>query len=580
MQRRSLLKLLSLTALDRPALALLRTTAPNASPSSPRIALNQVGYLPQQPKLATITGATADASFAVRSASTSSVVLRGTLSAPQHDAASGDVTQLADLSALTTPGRYILESAGHRSAPFTIAPDVYAATLRTSMRAFYGQRCGCAVNLGDGYAHPACHSAGNFHPSSGRSGSVPNSGGWHDAGDYGRYVVNSGITCGTLLWAWELFPSSLRPLSLDIPHTHPHLPDLLTEVLWNLNWMLSMQDADGGVFHKQTSDHFCAFIMPERDTLPSQIIGTGSAPFKNTAATADLAAVMAIAARCYAPFDRDLSTRFLSAARRAFDWATAHPDVVFRNPPGVSTGEYGDKDPSDEILWAAAELWRTTGESRYHDAFLQRGAPAIRELNISAPSWSNLASLAYWTYALASHTKHDDVDASIRRATLAAATRLIARSAQNGYGNTLAEADYNWGSNGSAANHSLLLIIANQMQPQPQAVTAALNNLHYLLGRNCHDVSWVTHVGARPFQHPHHRPSAADNIAEPWPGMLSGGPNAHPADTVADKLPKLPPMRMWVDDERAYSLNEIAINWNAPLVFLLAFADTLGRPAK
>lgn len=586
MQRRSLLKLLSLTALqhlstpDRPALALLRASSPETSPSAPLIALNQVGYLPHQPKFATLTTPTPDTTFTVRSAATSAVVLRGTLSTPQHDAASGDTVRLADLSALTTPGHYFVESASLRSAPFAIASDVYAEPLRLAMRAFYGQRCGCEVDLGGGYKHPACHSLGEFHASSGKSGRVPNAGGWHDAGDYGRYVVNSGITCGTLLWAWEMFPSSLRTLDLGIPRSHPHLPDYLTEILWNLNWMLSLQDSDGGVFHKQTSERFCAFILPERDTLPSEIIGTGRAPFKSTGATADLAAVMAIASRCYAPYDHDLSLRFLASARRAFDWAEAHPDVVFRNPAGISTGEYGDKDLSDELLWASAELWRTTGERRYEDAFLKGSATGLRDLNLQAPSWATVASLAYWTYALAPRPKHDDVAASIRRATLDAASLLIARSAQNGYGNTLANVDYNWGSNGSAANQSLLLAIADRLQPDSRAVTAALNNLHYLLGRNCHGVSWVTHVGSHAFQHPHHRPSAADSIAEPWPGMLSGGPNAHPADSVAETLPVLPPMRMWIDDERAYSLNEIAINWNAPLVFLLAFADVLGRPAK
>ena len=98
---------------------------------------------------------------------------------------------------------------------------------------------------------------------------------------------------------------------------------------------------------------------------------------------------------------------------------------------------------------------------------------------------------------------------------------------------------------------------------------AAAENLHYLLTRNCFGLSWVTQLGSRAFQHPHHRPSAADGIAAPWPGLLSGGPNAHPADPVGSLLPKRPPMQMYKDDQAAYSLNEIAINWNAPLVFLL-----------
>ncbi len=157
-------------------------------------------------------------------------------------------------------------------------------------------------------------------------------------------------------------------------------------------------------------------------------------------------------------------------------------------------------------------------------------------------------------------------------ATERVAQELGKRAATSGYGNTMAISDYGWGSNSQAANQSMLLLIAHYFSPHAGHLEVALNNLHYLLGRNCFGVSWVTHVGSNPFQHPHHRPSGADNIAAPWPGLLSGGPNAHPADEVATTLPKLPPMRMWVDDQKAYSLNEVAINWNAPLVFLLAAA--------
>jgi len=163
----------------------------------------------------------------------------------------------------------------------------------------------------------------------------------------------------------------------------------------------------------------------------------------------------------------------------------------------------------------------------------------------------------------------------ILKATAAAADLLIDRRTASGYGTTLAPSDYIWGSNSVAANQSLLLLMAHRFQANPRAVQAALGNLHYLLGRNCFGVSWVTQLGSNPFQHPHHRPSAADDVAAPWPGLLSGGPNARPSDQIARTLPKQPPMRMWIDDQSAYSLNEVAINWNAPLVFLLAAANTL-----
>lgn len=468
---------------------------------------------------------------------------------------------------------------GRRSDRFLISRNIYIDALRLAMRAYYGQRCGCAVDLGDGYRHAACHLKAAYHRTSGREGSIANHGGWHDAGDYGRYIVNCGITCGTLLWAWELYPQVLGNLSLAIPESGGKTPDYLAEIRWNLEWVLSLQDADGGVWHKQTSEHFCSFILPEQDTLTSYIIGTGKAPYKSTCASADLAAVMAIAARCYGACDAVFAARCLAAAKRGWKWAVAHPNVPFTNPPGIGTGGYDDKHCNDAILWASAELWRTTGDREYELAFLS-GADALPpETSVQAPSWPNVAPMAYWTYLLAERETNrkpfEAIKARILKSTSAAAQMLVDRHRSSGYGTTLAPADYIWGSNSVAANQSLLLLIANRFQPDPRYMEAALGNLHYLLGRNCFGVSWVTHVGTNPFQHPHHRPSAADDVAAPWPGLMSGGPNAKPGDQIARTLPKLAPMRMWIDDQSAYSMNEVAINWNAPLVFLLAAANSL-----
>ena len=542
-------------------------------PGTARIAINQCGYRPAAVKIGSVVlpaGASERQEFRVEAAR-GEVVLRGMLTEATLDAASGDFLADADFSAVRTPGTYRLKAAGAVSDPVVIGDAVYQQALYLAMRAFYGQRCGCKVNLGDGYKHGSCHKVGEFHPSSGREGNLKNAGGWHDAGDYGRYVVNSGISTATLLWAWEMFPGVLQPLGLRIPESGGNLPDFLAEVRWNLRWMLSMQDpADGGVWHKQTSAAFCGFVMPGDDKLPSQVIGTGSAPFKSTCATADLAAVMAVAARCYRAFDGKFATECLAAARRAYAWAQASSQVVFKNPPGVTTGEYGDHACSDELLWAAAELYRTTGEAAFRDAF-EAAVPAA--ITVTTPNWGSLQSFALWTYAMSGQPVNDALRERIVHATGLAAKERMDRAKQNGYGNTLAAGDYVWGSNSAAANDALLLLMADRFQPSDAAREAALGNLHYLLGRNCFGVSWVTHVGTRPFQHPHHRPSQADKITAPWPGLLSGGPNAKGGDPVANRMGKLPPMRMWVDDWQAYSMNEVAINWNAPLVFLLAAAN-------
>jgi endoglucanase len=544
-----------------------------ASPT-PAIRVDQVGYLPGAPKVALVVASPAGEAFAVRRAADAAIVFRGTLAAPIADANSGDRVQAADFSALRATGRYYLEVPGVGvSWPFAVAPDVYARAFYLVMRSFYGQRCGTAVDLGPefpGYAHDVCHLDNAYHATSGRSG-VKTAGnrGWHDAGDYGRYVVNSGLSTGTLLWTYEMFADRVKGVSLHLPESGNGTPDILNEIRWNLDWMRSMQDEDGGVFHKQTSERFCDFVMPEKDPFPSVVIGTGRTPFKSSCATADYAAVMAIASRVYRPFDPAFAASALDSARRAFLWVVKSPDVLFSNPPGVVTGAYGDRSCADEILWAAAELWRTTRDaaySQYVDEHYAALLPAIGAA--SPPAWPSVGPVALWTYVLGGGA--GAAGDAIRKATTAAAGELVARTAADGYRMSLRASDFIWGSNSVAANYGLQLLVADALEPDPRYRDAAADNLHYLLGRNTFSLSWVTQVGANPYRHPHHRPSGADRSPEPWPGLLAGGPNGRRQDPAMKALPDVPPAKMYLDDQESYATNEVAINWNAPLVFLLA----------
>jgi len=556
-------------------LVILAAPACGQKNDSPSIKLDQVGYPIDAQKIALIS--IPARTFQVKRSVDNVVIFEGTLSAGATDSNSGDSVQVADFSDLRTPGTYYLEVPGvGRSWTFSIAPDVFSRTYYLAMRAFYGQRCGTAVNLGPefpGYAHAACHLEGRFHSSSGKQGRRDNVGGWHDAGDYGRYMVNSGIATGTLLWAWEMFGSKLKAIRLNIPESGNGTPDILNEARWNLEWMLKMQDDDGGAWHKQTSEHFCGFVMPEEDRLPSEVIGTGKPPYKSTCATADLAAVAAIAARVYQPFDKDFAASNLRAALAAWTWTERYPDVTFKNPPGVSTGEYGDADCGDEQLWAAAELWRTTGESRFNRYFVDHYAkylPALRTLD--AESWRVVAPMGLWAYALAARPDADSHSLTeARDASLAAARETLKRTRRNPYHISLNEGDFRWGSNGLAANFGMELLVANALSPDRACLDAALDNLHYLLGRNTFSISWVTQVGTHPFRHPHHRPSGAGHNPQPWPGLLSGGPNADRQDPVLRGLPAdLPPAKVYSDDQGSYASNEVCINWQAMLVFLLA----------
>lgn len=542
--------------------------------SALKIKVDQAGYPVHGPKVALV--AAPATRFEIRRSGDQALVFSGNLGPAAFDKDSGDTVQAADFSALRQPGRYYLEVPGvGRSWDFSVGRNVYEHAYFMAMRGFYGQRCGMAVNLGPefpGYSHPACHLHGKFDASSGAKGRRDNIGGWHDAGDYGRYMVNTGITAGTLMWTWELFGKKMQKISLDIPESGNGTPDILNETRWGLRWMLEMQDTDGGAWFKQTSRHFSGFISPDKDKLTSMVIGTGSAPYKSTCATADLAAVGATAARIYLPYDAKFAAQTLAAARRAWAWTEKYPDVTFRNPPGISTGEYGDASCADERLWAAAELWRTTGEAQYNDYFLKHYAAYLSGLDSPpAENWSQVGPMALWTYALAERKGADaEAVAAIRRRTLAAARAIVARTRANPYRVSMEAKDYVWGSNGVAANYGVYLLIANQFLPDSDFVDAARDDLHYLLGRNTFSLSWVTQLGEHPFLHPHHRPSAARHGA-PWPGLLSGGPNARRQDDILAALPAgLPPAKVYADQTMSYASNEICINWQASLVFLLA----------
>jgi endoglucanase len=562
------------------SMALLACLALQAATPATAIKIDQVGYLPTGPKFALVVLAGQQSgkaiNFSVRRVKDDSVAFQGVLGSPALDGDTGDQVRAADFSKMIESGTFYLDVPNvGRSWNFRVANDVFARTYYLAARSYYGQRCGTAVNLGPefpGYQHGVCHTDGAYDSSSGKKGKRASSHGWHDAGDYGRYVVNSGISTATLLWTWDLFSRGVEKIDLRLPESGNKVPGILNEARWNMDWLLTMQDRDGGVWHKQTSSHFCGFIMPEADQLTSLVIGSGRSPFKTSCATADFAAVTAIAARVFSPFDPAYAQKCLAASQNAWSWLKQNPDAIFRNPPGISTGEYGDAHCDDERLWAAAELLRATGEAEYENYFAAHYRDYLSTIRSdNPPSWPMVASLALWTYVLGGGKNATAVN-DIRQQSLAAADAILERAGSHPYRITMTAKNYIWGSNGVAANYSMQLLLADKLRANSRYRDAAVENLHYLLGRNPFSLSWVTQTGSNSVQHIHHRLSAADGIAAPWPGLLAGGPNPGRQDSAMQKLvpPDTLPGKAYIDLEAAYACNEIAINWNAPLVFSLA----------
>ena len=272
------------------------------------IKVDLLGYQQYEEKYA-IVSVKAD-NFAVKKPGNSRVIYGNTLKGPINDILSGEECYVADFSALTEAGEYYIEvNDKHKSLKFTITSNPYNNPFVTVMRGFYLQRCGTNVSDPAGFKHGPCHlEQAILHESTGEKGEIDASGGWHDAGDYGRYVVNSGISTATLLYMFERYKSKVENISLSIPESGGEMPDILSEAKWNIDWMLKMQASDGGVYHKVTPRRFPGWIKAENDLAAEFVF------VKTSTAAANLAAVCAVAARVYKFYDAAFAERCLKAA--------------------------------------------------------------------------------------------------------------------------------------------------------------------------------------------------------------------------------------------------------------------------
>lgn len=553
---------------------------------SENIRINQTGFYPRAQKMAVVAGE-AYREFYIASPDLKQKYFSGRLSDVKRSAFSPKTTRLADFSAFETPGRFVMVVPGlGYSYPFEIREKVHEAVAKASIKAFYYQRFSMALT--PQYAGQWSRASGPthhqviVHPSAATekrpAGTVISSPrGWIDAGDYNKYIVNSGITTGTLLSAYEDFPAYFDTLKLAIPESSNDVPDVLDETLWNLRWMLTMQDpADGGVYHKCTNAKFDPMVMPDQATTPRYVVQKG------TAATLNLAAVSAQAARVLRKFERQfpgLADSCLRAAQHAWKWAQKNPDVKYDQnkmneafDPDVTTGAYGDRDFSDEFGWAAAELYATTKDVQYRTALdLSPGALLV-------PTWNQVRLLGYYT--LIRHEKQlpaeaQPVVAEMKQRIVQLAGTMIKEVGSHPYHTVMGSTpkDFVWGSNAVAANQGTLLIQAFRISGDKQYSGHALSNLDYLLGRNATGYSFVTGHGSKTPLHPHHRPSEADGITAPVPGLLAGGPNPGMQDKCT--YPSSIPDEAYIDDVCSYASNEVAINWNAPLAYLVCAIEAL-----
>lgn len=534
---------------------------------------NQLGYLPSSNKIAV---STVPCNYQVIDATTQKSVLDGSVGTAIEDKSAGENVYHIDFSNLTTPGDYyILAGNGGKSHVFSIRDDIYDKLITDISRCLYYQRCGCGLDEEHAgiYKRPVCHTEpsimlSDYLSKKADAKKYDMTGGWHDAGDFGRYVSAGAVAVAHILYAYDLFPETLG-YGMNIPESGNGIPDILNECAYELKWMLKMQAPDGGVYHKLTAFNHADFIMPEQDL--DQFIIFPVASFT----TADFVAVMALASRIYKDFMPEFSIDCLNAAKRGAEWLSNNSYIAFKNPDGCNTGEYDDDDDLDERIWAASEMLRVDPDNK--DKYLV----TIKELlleNISMTDfgWTDVSGMA--ALSILTDPKHTSgiFEANVKHTVLLESSRLYNELKNSGYQLGMLPDDFVWGSNMVVANRAILFALASIIADdtiKPKYEQAVEDHLHYLLGRNPLDISYITGFGENAFRHPHNRVTEMDGIDSPMPGWVSGGPFKTPCDPAAEAaIPKgTAPMKCYVDDVGSYSTNEITIYWNSPVIFMLAF---------
>ncbi len=543
--------------------------------------MSQIGYVPSSEKRLFLDAKYANADFKV--VNNQSVVFEGVVTPAKEWPASGTAVCYADFSALQKDGQYSLLIGGvSLTDSILIKSDIYHSVSVALVKSYYMARASQEIfprYAGD-YARLAGHIDNKVivHPSAASkqrpAGFVFSSpGGWYDAGDYNKYIVNSGISTYELLHAYDLFGAQLEGFNTNIPESGNGVSDLIDETIYNLRWMLTMQDPnDGGVYHKLTSKSFTGMELPNLDSTKRYVVS------KTTAATLDFAATMAKAYRVLLPLSKafpSLADSCISCSKSAYKWALLHPDIQYVQASDIHTGQYEDNHLSDEWFWASMELFYST----HHTSYLNQINLATQKF--TNPNWADVNTLAL--FSLVSINGRSGLSADnetlLNTSLVTLADKYLHIYKSSAYRVSLDT--FPWGSNGELANQGVLLMHAYLITKNREYLNAADAAANYLLGANPLGYCFITSFGKKSPKHIHDRRSEGDHVVAPIPGLLVGGPTTQArSDCGEGAYLSAYPALSYSDLNCSYSTNEIAINWNASAALLFIGLDILHADKK
>ena len=565
-----------------------------------RVRVNQVGYLENGPKFATLITDAAEALPWTLLDSKGTSIAVGTTEPRGIDMSAGGGVHVIDFTDAQLAGEgYTIEADGQRSYPFGIANDLYSSLRYDALHYFALVRSGIEITE-PGFERPAGHL--DVAPNTG-DGAVPCqepegfmqdwtcdytldvTGGWYDAGDHGKYVVNGGIAVYQLMSTFErtltapsATPGALDDGTLTLPESQNGVPDILDEARWELEWMLKMQvpagqPLEGMVHHKVQDAGWTGLpLLPSDDPKPRELHRP------STAATLNLAAVAAQGSRLFAEFDPTFSATLLDASRTAWAAALETPELHAPQKDGADGGgPYDDDEVADEFYWAAAELYLTTGEAEFDDALHSNEWHTAGLFLYDGFTWGDTAALGRMDLATVP-SELKDHDAVVTSVVALADQYLEAQRATN-FGQAFDPmSGYDWGSNSAILNNQVVLGTAFDLTGNQDYAAAVLESMDYLLGRNAMNNSYVTGYGTVYSQNQHSRWFAHQldaSLPSPPTGTLAGGPNSSYSDPIAVQTfnAGCSPQQCYIDDIASYSTNEMTVNWNSALSWVASFVD-------
>jgi endoglucanase len=531
-------------------------SANNVILDAPKV--NQTGYLPNGEKYFVVSQPYVQKgeNFQIVSENDKPALEGRVTSEPINDLPStGEKVFRVDFSSLTKNGRYRVKIGGLKSPSFTVAEDVYRPLFKDALRTFFLNRCGVALDdPATGLKHAACH-LGDAPWKDDPNIKGDFTGGWHNAGDYGKWIHMEAISCAWMMWLYEFKAPELDALKTNLPGSKDTTPDLLGETRWGLEWMLKIQRADGSVWHKvDPEQNFCFGTAPENDPTPRRVTGTGSID------AAVFCGAMCQASRVFRVTDKVFAEKCLQAAQKAWVWLEKNPHVIQKD------FAYVDDDPSQESLWALGEMARTTGNAKLIERFKNEGIGA----KLQPVSWMQPQLFGYLARLFDPKAADDEKD-RIRESLVALCDPMVQNSNANGYSTLTTTSEYYWESNEALLHKTATLLTAYEATKDEHYLKTALRQMNWILGTNSLDLSFVTGHGEKAVTHPYHWAAAA--YGKIIPGWAAGGPNQYPAGAdplLLDLIHRgTPPAKCFVDSytNGSWASNEGETTENAALVF-------------